>query len=115
MCEREERWRECWQQKGGELRSQREDGDAVHDVSDGAEGAHHTVEFGETRMKGRNEMHSVKHCTKDAGDDQTGWASGAVMILRERERAGIRKERLDECVDVLKPRLLALEGYDDLD
>lgn len=103
MCEREERWRECWQQKGGELRSQREDGDAVHDVSDGAEGAHHTVEFGETRMKGRGETHSPKHCTKDAGDDQIGWASGAVMILCEREREGVRKERLDECVDVLKP------------
>ena len=54
-------------------------------------------------MKGRGETHSPKHCTKDAGDDQIGWASGAVMILCEREREGVRKERLDECVDVLKP------------
>lgn len=66
-------------------------------------------------MKGRRETHSAKHCTKDAGDDHTGWASGAVMILRERERERLRKERVDERVDVQKPRLLALKGYDDLD
>ena len=70
--EREERGRECWKQEGGELGSQREDRNAVHDVGDGAEGAHHTVEFRQTRMEAKGGTYlEEKDCTKAEGASHT--------------------------------------------